>query len=242
MAGVLTLTQMSAEVLDNLTQQGAMTTANNVTLSEMATRWLNRAQIRVARMHDLIWTEQTSASVADQQRYSFDSRLRSVQSMRLEDGTNSRRLTLVIPSKLDSYFPKPDTQTTGKSSIYVPFENTNTFELFPIPDAAYVLRIRCSLYPTTLTTASQTSDYNYLDDVLIAYATMYGYQWLQEMNDSKFWKAIGDGELKAQIAAEVSRFPDWVQTREGFTAGSTGYIGEYYKDPLIMSNPNSYLY
>ena len=242
MAGTLTLSEMSAEVLDNLTQQGAMTTANGVTLSAMATRWLNRAQIRVARMHDLIWTEQTCSTAATQQRYAFDPLLRSVVTMRLEDGMNSRRLTLVMPSKIDSIVPKMDVNTTGKPTVYVPFENTNTFELFKIPDATYVLRIRCSLYPTPLSTASQVSDYTYLDDVLIAYATMYGYQWLQEMNDSKFWKAIGNDELKAQINAEVSKFPDWVQQKEGFSAGLVGYIGEYYNDPFIQSTPNNYLY
>lgn len=241
MAGTLTLLEMRSEVLDNLTQQGTMTTANNVTLATMADRWLNRAQTRIARMHDLIWTEQTSATVTSQQRYSFDSKLRSVHSLKLEDGLNSRKLELVMPPAFDKMMPKPDTQTTGKPTIYVPYANTNTFELFKIPDAAYVLRIRCSLWPTPLTTTSQTSDYTYLDDVLIAYATMYGYQWLQEMNDSKFWKAIGNDELAAQIKAEVSRFPDWAKLRDGFTAGASTYIGEYYNDPFVQSNPNAYL-
>lgn len=241
MAGILTLDEMSAEVLDNLTQQGSMTTANNVTLSTMATRWLNRAQIRVARMHDLIWVEQTSSTTASQQRYAFDTKLRSVHSLRLEDGTDSRRLTLVMPGKMDSLFPKPDEQTTGTPTIYTPFENTNTFELFKIPDATYTIRIRCSLWPTTLSTGTQVSDFTYLDDVLIAYATMYGYQWLQEMNDSKFWKGVGNDELKAQINAEVSRFPDWVQVREGFSGGMTTYVGEYYNDPFVLRSPSPYL-
>jgi len=242
MAGTLTLAEMRSEVLDNLTQQGVMTTANGVTMSTMVTRWLNRAQTRVARMHDLIWKEQTASTVASQKSYSFDPLLRSVLSYRLEDGMNSRKLTCVMPSKMDGVYPKPDVWTTAKPNLYIPFENTNTFELFPIPDAAYVTRLRASFWPTPLSTDAQTSDYNYLDDVLIAYATMYGYQWLQEMNDSKFWKAIGNDELKAQLNAEASRFPDWVQVREGFSAGDpSGYVGEYYNNPFVNKDPNLYL-
>ena len=242
MAGTLTLSEMSSEVLDNLTQQGTMTTANGVTLSTMATRWLNRAQNRVARMHNLIWKEQTTPTVASQKSYTFDPLLRSITSYRVEDGMNSRKLTLVIPSKMDLVYPKPDVYMTGRPNVYVPFENTGTFELFPIPDKIYTTRLRGSFYPTPLSTASQTSDFTYLDDVLIAFATMYGYQWLQEMNDSKFWKSIGNDELKAQIGAEVSKFPDWVQVKEGFSVGSAnGYIGEYYANPFVVSDPNSYL-
>jgi hypothetical protein len=241
MAGELTRLEMQTEVLDNLTQSGVMTTANNVTLATMANRWINRAQNRIARMHNLIWREQTSATVASQKAYSFDSSMRSIISLRLEDGMDSRKLTLVMPSKFDLYYPKPDEHTEGASCIYVPFENTNTFELFPIPDTAYVLRLRGSFWPTSLTTDTSTSDYTYLDDVIIAYATMYGYQWLQEMNDAKFWKAVGNDELKAQINAELSKFPDWVMKSEGFSAGDEVFIGEYYNDPFVRSNPNGYL-
>jgi hypothetical protein len=147
MAGDLTRLEMQTEVLDNLTQSAVMTTANDVTLAEMAQRWLNRAQTRIARMHNLLWDEQVVSTVASQQRYSFPALLRSVQSIRLEDGMNSRKLTCVMPSAFDSYYPKPDVETTGKPSIYVPYENTGTFELFRIPDASYVVRLRCSLYP-----------------------------------------------------------------------------------------------
>lgn len=241
MAGTLTLAEMRTEVLDNLTQEGIMTTANGVTLSTMADRWINRAQNRIARMHNLIWTEQTTSTAASQQRYAFDSKMRSIQSLRLEDGMNSLKLTLVMPSRIDSAIPKPDEHTEDRPAFYIPYENTNTFELFPIPDAIYTLRIRCSLWPTALSADGDRSDYTYLDDVIIAYATMYGYQWLQEMNDSKFWKAIGNDELKAQINAEVSKFPDWVMIREGFSAGASGFIGEYYNNPFVVNDPNSYL-
>lgn len=242
MAGDLTLLEMRTEVLDNLTQTGTMVTANDVTLATMADRWVNRAQVRIARMHSLLWNEYTCSTIASQQRYSFPDYLRSIQSIRLEDGLNSLKLTCVMPSKFDAMFPKPSSQTIARPNIYVPYENTNTFELFPIADAAYTIRIRCSLYPTPLTTTSQKSDYTYLDDVIISYATMYGYQWLQEMNDSKFWKAVGNDELAAQLKAEMSKFPDWVQVREGFSAGDTaGYIGEYYNNPFVLSDPNAYL-
>jgi len=241
MAGDLTRLEMQTEVLDNLTQSAVMTTANDVTLATMAQRWLNRAQNRIARVHNLIWREETSATVASQQSYSFPTYLRSVQSLRLEDGQNSRRLTCVMPSKFDSIYPKPSTQTTGKPDIYIPYENTNTFELFRIPDAAYVIRLRCSFFPTPLTTDTQKSDFTYLDDVIISYATMYGYQWLQEMNDSKFWRSVGNDELKEQIRAEVSKFPDWAPMSEGFTAMESGYIGEYYNNPFVMTDPSGYL-
>lgn len=236
MAGTLTHLEMRTEVLDNLTQDASATTANGVSLSTMATRWLNRAQLRIARKHNLIWEEQTSATVHAQKSYNFDSNLRSVSTFRIEDGTNSRKLVCVMPTKFDQLYPKPDNEAEGLPTIYVPFENTNTFELFKIPDAAYVLRLRCSMWPTNLTGDSQYADYTFLDDVIIAYATMYGYQWLQEMNDAKFWRSVGDDELRSQLIAEVSKFPDWAPVSEGFTAQGASYIGEYWNDPFVTSS------
>ena len=241
MSGQLTRLEMRTEVLDNLTQNADMVTANDVTLAVMAERWLDRSQVRISRMYNLIWREQISATVIGQKAYSFDQALRSIVTIRLEDGMNSRKLTLVMPTKFDLEYPKPDEYATGRPTIYIPFGNTNTFELFKIPDAEYVLRLRGCFFPTSLTTDSQKSDYTFLDDVIVAYATMYGYQWLQEMNDAKFWKSIGNDELKAQINSEVSKFPDWVSQREGFTVSGNSYLGEYYNDPFVLRDNGMYL-
>lgn len=237
MAGTLTQTQLVAEVLDNLTKRTTATTISGSTLSTMAIRWLNRAQLRVARRYNLLFRIATATTVASQQSYSFPGSLRSVFSVRLEDGNDSVKLGICMPWEFDAVVPKPSTQTTGRPDLYIPYKTTNTFELFRIPNAAYTMRIRHSFWPTDFSSASQTSDYTYMDDVLIAFATMYGWQWLQEYKDRDAWLKFGEEELAGAIKAEKDSYPDWAPVAKGYGPTSPP-LGEYYNNPFVITDPN----
>lgn len=236
MAGILTRTLLVDEVLDNLTKRSTATTVSAKTLSTMAVRWLDRAQYRIARRHSLLFRIATAATVTSQQSYSFPSNIRSLYSIRLEDGNDSVKLGIVMPWEFDSLVPKPNTQSTGRPDWYIPYKASNTFELFRIPDAAYTMRMRYSFWPTELTSDAQTSDYSYMDDVLVAFATMYGWQWMQEYKDRDAWLKFAEEELAGAIKAEIDAFPDWMPVGRGYSATEPP-LGEYHNNPFIMRDP-----
>lgn len=233
----LTRLQMANEVLDNLSRDGSATTRSGVTLSTMAVRWLNRAQRQIARKYDMLFKTSTSSTVDGQQTYSFPSNLRAVFSIKLESGINSRKLTCVMPWEFDNLVPLPSNDTETISKYYVPYKASNQFELYKIPDAAYTLRMRHSIWPTDLATDSSNTDYAAfnidLDDALIFLATSYGFKYLQELVDARSWRKDGWDRVEEVWMAERESFPDWAPSGRGFTVGVYAPPGEYYNNPFI---------
>lgn len=234
MAGTLTRLQMSTEVLDNLSRSSSGITRNQATLATRVVTWLDRASLKVARQEDLLFSIATATTIADQKDYAMPDNIRALFSIRVENGLNSRKLECAMPRDFDLKAPKPNEITSFVPSIYVPYKTTNTFELFPIPDQAYILRLRYSFWPGRLATDASLSDYSYMDDVLIYYATSEGFKWLQELKDADFWQKRGDEALAAAIRAERDAFPDWEPVLEGFSLTSRGVMGEYWNNPFII--------
>jgi hypothetical protein len=232
MSGTLTRLQMATEVLDNISRSSVGQTRSQTTLANRVVTWLDRAGVKIARQEDLLFQIATAPTVADQLSYVFPENIRAVYSLRLEDGNNSIKLQCYMPWEFDQMVPKPDTTTTARPSVYIPYKTTNTFELYSIPDDSYTMRLRYSYWPASLTTDSSVSDYTYMDDVLIYYATSEGFKWLQELKDADFWQKRGDEALVAAIKAEREAYPDWEQKGRGFSS-QTPYIGEYYNDPFV---------
>lgn len=235
MAGTKTRLQMVGEVLDNMAKSGSLTLGSGTLLSSRAVDYLNRAQFLIARQQDILQAIATSATVANQLSYSLPSRFRSVFDLRLEDGVNTRKLTCILPQNFDERIPKPSIYTASLPWFYVPYKDTGTFELFPIPDQVYTLRLRYSYFPAALSTDGQTSDYSDLDDALIAFATMYGFRWMQELKDAVYWEAIGTDVLKQHKTMRLEQYPDWTPVSEGFGASGGSYTGEYWNNPFIGS-------
>jgi hypothetical protein len=236
----LTRIQIITEALDNLSRLGSGTTRSSTTLSTMGARWVNRAQVEVARKYDMLFKTSTASTLASTQTYAFPTNLRALYTLICEDGTNSRKLKLLMPWQFSKLVAKPSEEPTNRPGFYVPYNYSNQFELFPIPDAAYILRMRHSCWPTDLSTDAATSDYHVygidLDDVLVYLVTSYGYQWLQELVDAKYWRDQAMLRLKEVYTAERDSFPDWDPKGEGFSTEST-YIGEYYNDPFVIKEP-----
>lgn len=236
MSGTYTGEQLSLMVLDNLGRAASAITRSGVTMSDMAYRWLNFAQLRIARKEDLLFDERTAYTVADRQRYLFPSDIRSIYSLRVEDGLSSKKLICEMPSTMDKYVPKPDESTTGLPDYYIPFHTSKSFELYRIADAAYILRLRLSYWPAAIT-SSTYSDYTNFDDILVGYATELGFRYLQEWEDSTLWRDATNLDLAEAINAERSLTPDWEPDYLGFTSSPPNSVGEYYNDPLQRSQP-----
>lgn len=238
MAGILTRAQMENEALDNVAKSGVLTLQSGTTLATRMTIWVNRAQLWIARKAELLQSTMTTTTVAGQQSYSFPSNLRNVYTMRLMDGLNSRKLSAVLPWEMDKSVPYGAVITQSRSWFYVPYKRTLTFELFPIPQDAYTIILRCGLYPADLAASTDISQFDRCDDAIIAYATMFAFRWLQELKDAKDWEAYGDTILKDIIedAAEAELYVDWAPASNGFTTHAGDYTGEYWNNPFARDS------
>lgn len=234
MAGSLTRAQIENEALDNIAKSGLLTLQSSTALSTRMTGWVNRAQLWVARRADFLQFISSASTIASQQFYAFPDKLRKVYGIKLEDGLNSRKLTCMMPWEFDRKVPMPSASTTLRSWFYVPYKQTSQFELFPIPDGAYTLRMRYSVYPTDFTGATAVSQYTYLDDAIIAYSTMFGFRWLQELKDAADWAKVGDEIVAYQKENydDSRMFPDWEPMAEGF-GFDTEYSDQYYNNPFV---------
>lgn len=238
MAGVLTRTQLENEALDNVAKSGVLALQSGTTLSTRMTTWVNRSQLWIARKADLLQYTATASTVASQLTYALPNNFRKIFSLRLQDGQESRKIKCIMPWEFDRNVPQPTNQTTQRSWFYVPYKDTQTFELFPIPDAAYTLKLRYSLYPSDFTAANAVSQYTNCDDAIIAYATMFAFRWLQELKDAASWEKFGNDIIEQVIETndESEQYPDWAPSGEGFTINDQYYTGDYYNNPFIRDN------
>lgn len=235
MAANLTYKQMQNEALDNVAKSGVLTLQSGTQLNTRMANWVNRGQLWLSRRVDLLNYDLTSATVLGQQTYSFPSNLRRSYSMRLIDGLNSRKLSCTMPWEMDRKVPYAPALTTARSWFYVPYKETFTFQLFPIPDNVYTLELRCSLYPNDLVSDNDVSQYQNCDDAIIAYATMFAFRWLQESSDAKEWELYGD-EIVAMIkdnSDDAHRYVDWSPGPEGFSSHDIDYSGDYFNNPFV---------
>lgn len=237
MAGTLTRLQMVNTVLDNIGRSSSLTLRSGTALTARIVTWLDWAQIKVSRQFNFLFNTATASTVASQDCYSLPSNFNTIYTIRLEDGLQSTKLTLVMPWDFDRIVPKADSLPTGRPYYYIPFKESGNFTIFPIPDAVYTMRIRYAYAPAALSTDNQTSDFTDLDDILVYYATSEGFKWLQEIKDAAYWAARGDEALKDAIYNVQDTFPDWQPVSHGFNSYSTRIVGEYYNNPFIGSDP-----
>ena len=235
MAANLTFLSMQQEVLDNVAKSGSLNLQSGANLQVRVQTWINRAQLWLSRKVDLLNYDLTTATVAGQQTYAFPSTLRRSYTMRLIDGLNSRRLACTMPWEMDRKVPYAPALTQARSWFYIPFKETLTFQLFPIPDNVYGLELRCSLYPNDLVNPTDLSQYTDCDDAIIAYATMFAFRWLQETKDAEFWEEAGNEMVKMikENADEAHRYVDWSPTPEGFSSHDIDFSGDYFNNPFI---------
>jgi len=139
----------------------------------------------------------------------------------------------MLPYEYDKLVPSPYDHKHGIPTVYVPYENEGSFELFPIPDAIYTLISRYSLWPQDLANDTTESDYKYMDDVILAWATMYGWLHFQEYEDSAIWNNIGIKDYQAARKAERQRTPDWAPKGRGFNTFASPTISDPVNNPLI---------
>lgn len=224
--------------LDNVSRLASTTTKNGTTLSDFGIGALNRVMQRMSRRHDFREHRKTySTSTVDGQRtYALPTNYKTIYDLRVIDGSSSYKLEHSHGQYHDEKAPYPEGDSEGVPLFYMPYGNE--MELYPIPDAIYLMYMRCTIWPATITAISDFVTYDSdKDDLLVAGMTEELFRLLQMHEDAGVWKMKFDEELRRAVDLD-SKYPDWNPVGRGFSSSSQSrYIGGTpWNDPFVMED------
>lgn len=222
--------------LDNVSRLGTTTTKSGTTLSNFGIDVLNRTQNHMSRKHDFREHRKIySASTVDgTKNYALPTGWKTIYDLRLIDGTSSRKLEHSQGQSFDSLIAYPEGQSEGRPGWYIPYGNT--FDLYPIPDAAYVMYIKCTIWPTVITATTDSWSYESdKDDLAVYKMTEEFFSLLQMHEDASVWGAKFKLALKDAIDVD-GKYPDWNPVAMGFGYTQSRYVGDPWLDPFIQRN------
>ena len=198
--------------------------------------WLNWGQGYIADLHtyEEMRKIHTGATTASQKRYGFPLNMKDIYSIALIDGASSRKLIYVSPREFVSKVPYPEQTTKGRSAYYVDYGIN--FELYRIPDKAYTLELRSSVYPVDFASDSSTSSLYRKDLLIVAVATWFGFLSLRETEDADYWlNTVIPPLYRASLESDHDA-EDWTPIARGFDT-KLDRIGEYWSNPLVRTMP-----
>lgn len=226
----MTLTDYIEEVRENIKR-----TTDGVSDTRI-TRWVNWGQSLLADWHtyEEMRKVYTGSTTASQKRYGFPTQMKDIYTLTLQDGASSRKLHYVYAREFDTKVPRPEQTTEGRPSYYVDY-GVN-FELYRLPNSVYNLTLRCSIYPTDLSSATDASSLLRKDALICACGTMFGFLSLREIEDATYWKnEVIVPLFQASLASDHSA-EDWTPVARGFNTQQQR-LGEYWSNPLVRSVP-----
>ena len=207
--------------------------------SQQGVNEAHKAVARVRDFDDLIQTDTTSADTVDgTATYHIITdwgltRPKDILSIKLMDGSNSRKLIWCPPRKVDKIIPYPADLGEQKSSYYT--RRGKYIELIPIPDDAYDLTIMHSQWPVELTGDDDESSYDTaeIDDVLVHLGAEIATAILN--NETKDWATRAESLLAGAFIEDATR-PDSMMVAQPFQT-SRVQLGEHWKKPFVMRDP-----
>jgi hypothetical protein len=134
------------------------------------------------------------------------SETRTVLSLRVIDGSNSRKLIYRPPRRNDAIRPYPASDTTGFPRFYIPY-STN-IELIPIPDATYAIYLRRYKWPAAVSDDADEFEFTDKDDLILQLGVMWVYLAVQEEGEAKIWASYASGSYKDALA-KARETVDW---------------------------------
>jgi hypothetical protein len=240
MAGMTRL-QIVTEICDIVGKGMGASAVSGGLLQNRVVTYLNWGQRRIANhysFYELQQTSETPTTVADVKTYPLESgtnnlglsRVATVNSVRLIDSENSRKLDFWHYRRFDKTYPRPENFVSARPSIYTRWGNN--LILFKIPNAAYSLHIRYGQYANNLDSDGQRHDFGEDKDQLILTAgVLETYLALEEYTDAKIWYELFLGRLTDAVKAEGD--DDWEPEAQEFRSGSGYTSGEPWIDPYI---------
>ena len=186
-----TYSQLLATVQGHL---GGRTDKNAVILRELndAQRFIVRTALRFGHELSSLMLFQSTVTGAGTSRYALPSTIAALYDLVLIDGDSSCKLPRRGVRSKDRAYPYPENDSQGRPTEYMVFDDY--FELYPVPDAVYTVRMRFAKWPTEFTTSSTTgSDIEEADDILVALTTAKVFYHLQEFDKAAEWMVIAIG-------------------------------------------------
>lgn len=229
--GTLLRSELVTEISSFFANRSDITSANIIT-------WLNIAQTRMARVHkfqELEGIDTTAITYvgtpSTDKFFTLPTNTRKIYTVRLIDGSNSRKITVYTPQEFDKKIPYPEKYSTGRPSIAARW--AHKLEWWKIPDKSYSIETRISKWPTAFLSSSDVvSDFDEKDDALIMLTVSWGYMRLRNMKDANFYWKVYSGMLNDIVGEEVEN-PDI--TLQGDTMGDGTLMEEPWRDPFVRS-------
>ncbi len=200
--------------LDNLI--GAPLTA----LQDRLNRAIRQAEIRIARGRSLLELNRSdSVTVTVSGTPSSDAKFtalpnlwKDIFSIRWQDGSDGRahKMTYVTQRQWDQLLGLPEETSTGVPRFYTVWkDSTGTWQLewSPVPSQTSTIVRRFSVWPTEMVADVTKSDFEFMDDLIIAWATEWLFQSAGEIEDSKRWRDTRL-EMLSQVIIEDAERPD----------------------------------
>lgn len=243
----LTRSSIVTEICDAVGKSVSAAAVSGAVLQDRVVTYLNFAQKRIARFysfHELNQLITTAATVDGVKRYPLSTgdnnlgltRPKDIQSIRLIDSENSRTLVRWSPRKFDRYYPRPENYAEARPRIYVRWGNF--LEMFRVPNDAYTLWVRYPQWPSDLDSATQVSDFENKDQLLVTAGILETYLALEEYADAQVWYQRFLGQLRDAVHAEGD--VDWEPEAEPHDALPSYSSGTVYDDPY--GDPSDPLY
>ena len=237
---------MSLLTLADLKTEISASFASRSDIDSRLNNVIDLSQLRLARLHDfdeLRQSEETTLTITTDaetdKTVSFptltNARIRKIYSLRIFEtgGTRlARKLQKVLPKKWDLVIPEPEYYSRNTPSHYTVWEN-NQYELWPVPDIAYKIKIRVSRWPkkVSITGEGNPIDLENVDDLIINLAISYLYHSLGRNDKGKEFYGIYRGLAKEALLEDST---DYDEAMAGVSTGSSfGTRG--YDDPFVYS-------
>jgi len=233
--GTLTLEELKAEMRASL--------SNRTDLNPRLTRFLNLAQQRVARLHDFDEMEAISTSTfpftqTSQDKYIRLPDLRELYSLKLIDGSNSKKLTQLTQRKWNQLIPASEEYTRRRPQYYTIWARTCV--LNPLADVA---GIECEIWwtkwplPLSDDTPEVASQYNQKDEILIELGLVYAFNSLGKQEDAQKHWVRARGLLAEAVSTDMEK-PDLdITPGPGSEQIDNLMPRDYWNDPFIRNSP-----
>lgn len=179
---------------------------------------LDWAQEDLALLRD--WTEMMKeysfTLTVSTSTYSWPDRMKNVYTFRIQT-TSGIKLMRMDPRSFDTAHPRPSISGTGDPTLYNDYGDR--FELHVVPGTADTAYLKCSIMPAAFSGDTATPDLVRKDRIIVALATMYCFEALQEAELAAYWQKIAsDATMKA---IEGDRKPkDWIPIARPFPSMS----------------------
>jgi len=196
--------------------------------------WLNWSLQYIADLHTYEEMRKTTTDTTPSDRTSntmnFPTNMKDLYSITVQNGGQSTKLIYVYPRLFDKVIPRIEERGTDQPTHYVDYGTT--YELYPIPDQAYTLRIRYSKYPAEMTDDTDTPELTRKDALIVAVATVFGFWSLREVEDAAYWGAqivptLYNASLSSDHSAE-----DWTPIARPYRVSGATLEGEWWKNPF----------